>query len=67
MGADRSTADLLNYAHPVIRVNDLVADTKTLVIHEGRSYCSPELGLGTNEGQKMRCVDGALMFVPVEF
>ena len=37
LGADRAAADLLDYAHPMVRVNDLVSDAEALVIHEGRS------------------------------
>src|SRR5262249_896857 len=41
LGADRATADLLDYAHPMVGINDFVANTKTVVvIHKGRN-CVP--------------------------
>src|SRR5208283_4010448 len=36
-GTDCPAADLLDDAHPMVRVNDLVADAKAVVIHEGRA------------------------------
>ena len=35
--ADRPAADLLDYAYPVVRVDDLVSDAKAEVVHEGRA------------------------------